>query len=75
MNRLNSVSYEIVETVKNLSLMYAIYEKHKSRGMIIRQNGQKNLLIYRETSCHNKTPVFLKKYSCHKSEYNKQHSC
>lgn len=39
-SRLNSVSYEIVETVKNLPLMCAVYEKLKSSGMIIRQNGQ-----------------------------------
>ena len=58
MDGLNSVSYGDAETVKNLPLLYAIYEKQKSSDMIIRQDGQKHLLVYRETLCYNKMPTF-----------------
>lgn len=70
MNRLILVFYEKVETVKNLPQLYAIYEKHKNND-IIRENGQKHLLIL----CNNKIPTFQRLYTCHKSERTKQHSC
>lgn len=45
MNRLISVFYEKVETIKN-PLLYEIHEKQKNSNNNIKQNDEKHLLIY-----------------------------
>lgn len=68
-NRLISVSCEKVDC-QNLPLLYAIYEKHKNSDIIIRQNDQKHLLIYRHY-VNNEIPTFQRVYSHHKSKCTK----